>query len=352
MLTSTPNSIASRRGAARVGAPTIVMFVLFLVSLFYAWVAQDAEAAMKMELDAAVNARAESQASVETITRDLADRSILLGFSENPATIPSNVESGAASLAEMKANFPNMEPVKTFEGAVPIAISSYQTKVAQIGALQTRIGELEGQVSAERDAKAALQSEKDQRISTLEQEARDASETADSEISRLEDSVSKLRSQLNSTTEQVTDAEDAKRATERALENAKLEHAAQRGNWTSLRNDMKRRGEKADGEITRAPSSGSSAAVLAPTPPRPRPSAASPASAPSSPRSPSTTSPIASSRSSSETRSTTRSTRPRDSAARSSPATSRARTTRPSSARSSRRSGSTSRATSRTPRTS
>jgi predicted nucleic acid-binding Zn-ribbon protein len=250
MLTSTPTSIASRRGAARVGAPAIVMFVLLLVALFYAYVAQDAEALARRELDAARADRAESRASVETITRDLADRSLLLGFSENPAINPSNVESAAAALAELKANFPNMEPVSTFEDAVPSAISSYQTKVAQIRALQTRISELEGQVSAERDAKSALQAEKDQRISTLEQEARDAAETADSEISRLEDSVSKLRSQLNSTTEQVTDAEDAKRATERALETAKLEHAAARGQWTSQRNDIKRRSEKADGEIS------------------------------------------------------------------------------------------------------
>ena len=53
MLTSTPNSIASRRGAARVGAPAIVMFVLLLVALFYAYVAQDAEALVRRELDAA-----------------------------------------------------------------------------------------------------------------------------------------------------------------------------------------------------------------------------------------------------------------------------------------------------------
>ena len=250
MLTSTSNSIASRRGAARVGALSIVMFVLFLVALGYGYIAQDEAAATQRALDAAVAEKATADSSVETITSDLAARSMVLGFSENPATIPSNVEAAGAALAELKANFPNMEPVKTFEDAVPSAIASFQTKTAQIGTLENRIKELEAQLSSERDAKSALQQEKDQRIAALEQEARDAAETSDSEIRRLEDSVSKLRSQLNSTTEQVTDAEDAKRATERALEEARLNHSSQRVQWTSLRNDMKRRAAKADGEIS------------------------------------------------------------------------------------------------------
>jgi len=250
MLTSSSNPIVSRRGAARIGAFSIVMIVLFLVSLSYAYLAQDAEAVVRRDLEVAVAAKSASESSVETITRDLADRSILLGFSDNPAINPSNVEAAAASLAEMKANFPNMEPVATFEDAVPSAIASYQTKVAQIGALEASIAELEGKLSSERDAKSALQAEKDQRISTLEQEGRDAAETSDSEIRRLEDSVAKLRSQLNSTTEQVTDAEDAKRASERALEAAKLEQASVRSTWTALRQDMERRSEKSDGEVS------------------------------------------------------------------------------------------------------
>lgn len=250
MLTSTSNSIVSRRGAARVGVVSIVMFVFLLVAVFYGYVAQDAESAVRNELAAANKAQSQSESKLLSKVNELADRSILLGFSENAAITPSNLEAAQASLGELSGNFPNMDGVKTFEDAVPIAIGAYKTKVQQIAALEGRIAELEGQVSSERDAKSALQQEKDQRISSLEQEARDASETADSEISRLEDSVSKLRSQLNSTTAQVTDAEDAKRATERALEEARLNHSAERGQWTSLRNDMQRGSEKADGEIS------------------------------------------------------------------------------------------------------
>ncbi|MDG1491088.1 MAG: hypothetical protein P8R43_04300 [Planctomycetota bacterium] len=250
MLTSTSNSIVSRRGAARVGVVSIVMFVFTLVAFTLMLLAQDAETIVRDELSAAAVARSQSDTKLEAKVGELADRSIILGFSENAAIIPSNLEAAQAALGELNSTFPNMDGVKTFEDAVPSVVGSYNTKVKQIATLESKIAELEGQLSSERNAKSSLQQEKDQRISSLEQEARDASETADSEISRLEDSVSKLRSQLNSTTAQVTDAEDAKRVTERALEEARLNHSAERGQWTSLRNDMKRRGEKADGEIS------------------------------------------------------------------------------------------------------
>ena len=173
MRTSTLSPIVSRRGVARVSAVwMIVMVILLLVVLGYAYIAQDEAASTERLRESAVAEATQANELVATKTAELAQSSGVLGFSTDPATIPSNVDTANAALAEFKDAFPDMDPVTTFEAAVPSAIQSYRTKVAQIATLQTRIGDLESQLKAERDAKDALQSEKDARIAILEQEAR------------------------------------------------------------------------------------------------------------------------------------------------------------------------------------
>lgn len=251
MRTSTLSPIVSRRGVARVSAVwMIVVVVLLFVVMGYAYIAQDEAAASETARKSAVADKTTADQALLTRTAELAERSGILGFTTDPATIPSNVDTARATLAELKAAFPDMEPVTTFEAAVPSAIQSYQTKLAKIAELEASIQNLTSQLSSERDAKDTLEGEKDTRISDLEQQLADAQETSRSEISRLESTVSDLNSRIRTSSDQIVSLQDEKRTTERTLEEERRNAASTKGQYTKRLNDITRRSEKADGEIS------------------------------------------------------------------------------------------------------
>ena len=55
---------------------------------------------------------------------------------------------------------------------------------------------------------------------------------------------------MNSSTDRITEVEDEKRATERSLEEEQRNTQSLRGQWTKTRNDIRKRSEKPDGEIS------------------------------------------------------------------------------------------------------
>ena len=251
MRTKTSLPISSRRGAARISAVwMIVAIVLMFVALGYAYIAQDDAAAVQNSYQQAVADKAEADSRFEESAGKIADRSRILGFTTDAATIPSNVEAAQSALAAAKDVFPDMGGVETFEQALPEMTKAYQAKLAQIAELNASIDNLTTQRDAERTAKTELAAEKDALIATLTQEKTDIEDSLKSEVSRLEDATAELRSKNDSKVAEVTQLSDNVRMSARALDESKKAATSQQANINRTLNDIKRRSEKADGEIS------------------------------------------------------------------------------------------------------
>ncbi|WP_145201253.1 hypothetical protein [Planctomycetes bacterium Poly30] len=226
------------------------MIVLLMFALGYAYIAQnDASIADR----AMVTAQQEKMAAdklYEDSSKTIADRSKILGFTTDFATIPSSVEAAEASLENAKATFPDMGGVTTFEAAIPEMTKAYQAKVAQIGELQKTIATLTEQVKAERSAKSELEGQKNEIIATLTQEKTDLEDSLKSEITRLETASSEQRSKLESKTDEVVQVRDEVRLSARALEESQKAMSSTKANYTRKLNDITKRSEKPDGEIS------------------------------------------------------------------------------------------------------
>ncbi len=251
MRTKTSLPISSRRGAARISAVwMIVAIVLMFVALGYAYIAQSDASGVETSYNKAVAEKAEADARFEGSAAEMADRSEILGFTTDFATIPSNVEAAKGALEAAKAAFPDMGGVTTFEAALPEMTKAYQAKVAQIAELNKSIETLRGEVAAERTAKSEIEAAKDERIATLTQEKTDLEDSLKSEITRLEDATAEQRSKLDGKTDEVTQLSDNVRLGARALEESKKSNASQQANINRVLNDIERRSEKPDGEIS------------------------------------------------------------------------------------------------------
>ncbi|MEM1452233.1 MAG: hypothetical protein AAF957_16255 [Planctomycetota bacterium] len=241
----------SRRGAGRVGIIwLIVVGILAAIGAAYGLLGQDEASKVQKAYDQAVSDRGQAQDDLLVKTNELAERSRVLGFTTDAATIPSNVDAANSSLAELKDAFPDMEPVGTFQEAVPSVIKAYQARVGEIATLQTRINDLQGQVTAERDAKSSLETDKDEQIASLQQQLSDEQENSRSEISRLEDANSDLSGRYSSSTDRITELQDDLRKRDRTIEEKDRNAASTKLQYTKRLNDIEKRSEKADGEIS------------------------------------------------------------------------------------------------------
>jgi hypothetical protein len=251
MRTKTTLPISSRRGAARISAVwMIVVIVLMFVALGYAYIAQSDASGVETSYSEAVAQKEAADARFEASAAEMAARSEVLGFTTDFATVPSNVDAAKASLAAATEAFPDMGGVTTFEAALPEMTKAYQAKIAQIAELNTTITSLRGEIAAERTAKSELETAKNERIATLTQEKTDLEDGLKSEITRLEDVTAEQRSKLDGKTDEVTQLSDDVRLGVRALDESKKSIASQQANTNRLLQDIKKRAEKPDGEIS------------------------------------------------------------------------------------------------------
>lgn len=251
MRTKTSPSISARRGAARLSAVwLIVAFVLLVIMGAYGFIAQDEAAKATKDAE---TARSEAAAAVERRSEagaELSSRSALLGFTSDAATTPSDTTAAQAALDDFKAAFPDMEPAATFESALPLAKAAYGSLQQRLATQATRIAELEGQVQAERDAKSEMETAKNSEIRDLNSQLTDLRDTTSSEIARLESANEDLRGEVNTKTEELTAAADVARVANKTADDAKVLQASQNLRHVKEINDIRRRSEKADGEIS------------------------------------------------------------------------------------------------------
>ena len=210
------------RGAARVSAVwLIVLVVLFLVSIAFAFLTQsdntsisDRNAAL-----AADNAKKVEEVDAEKRTRRMISR--VLGFFPSESADPnSNVEAAKEALARLRDAFPEYLGAsdETFEDIVGKVISAYNARGSQITELETRNAQSLQELAAARSASSTTAKEKDDLIDSLRASAADEKQNADARQQDLEDRLAAAQEQTSEADNELRTARAAWNEERRALE--------------------------------------------------------------------------------------------------------------------------------------
>lgn len=253
MQMRTKNSFlaTSRRGAARISAVwMIAVIVLLFMVLAYAFIAQGEASAAQQELK---EARLEQDAAIDRRSEaisEVAERSAVLGFTEDAATVPSDVTAAESALEDAKSAFPDTESVKTFQDLVPVVKKAYEGKLETIDELKSQISTLESELEAARTATADVSSEKQSTIDTLTKERDDLEASLRADIERLETANSQFQTELADLGTTITQLSNEKSLSESEVKKLLAMVATTRRQASQRLLDIGRRSEKPDGEIT------------------------------------------------------------------------------------------------------
>ena len=251
MRTKTSFLATSRRGAARVSAVwMIAVIVLLFIVLAYAFIAQgEAAAAQKQLAEAKIDQESAADRRSEAIA-EVATRSAILGFTDDAATVPSDVAAAESALEDAKSAFPDTESVKTFQDLVPIVKAAYEGKLETITTLKSQIADLNQEVTAARASTSDVSSEKQATIDDLTKERDDLEAELRGEIDRLTKANEDLRVEVSDLGETITQLTSEKSATEAEVKAIAATLSSTRLRAAERLNDIKKRSEKPDGEIT------------------------------------------------------------------------------------------------------
>ena len=210
-----PNS-----GVARISAMwLIVLVVLFLASIAFAFVAQgDRSAERDLKVEAREAARvAEARFQVELERKNQVSE--VLGYFPAEAVDKfSNVEDAKAGIARLRDVFTDITPTDTtYESLINKMIAAYNAQASAIAERDTRIRTLEGEVQTTRASVDAITADKNEKISALETELADETQNAAQRQQELEDRL------------ETANSNTAERDTE--LRTAQADLSAQRREW-------------------------------------------------------------------------------------------------------------------------
>ncbi len=188
-----PNS-----GVARISAMwMIVVIVLFLASVAFAFVAAGGESAeRKVRIERTTEATA-AQAAMETESMAKNAVSRVLGFYEEGASDPeSNTEDALAGIERLRGVFTDLvETDVTYELTISKMINAYNAKAAAINELEGRINTLQNELSVAQASVATVKSEKDDLNSALRTQLADEQQNASQRQQELEDRLETAQNQ-------------------------------------------------------------------------------------------------------------------------------------------------------------
>ncbi|MFT5289215.1 MAG: hypothetical protein ACI8PQ_001090 [Planctomycetota bacterium] len=209
-------------GAARVSAVwLIVLAVLFLVSIAFAFITQSDNTAISdrnVELVAS-NSNLDAKAIEATVERRGA--SSVLGFFPDGAADPnSNIDDAEAGLARLRSGFPNHlgESDATYESVITKVTGAYNARGTTITELETQIAALNTELASARTAATATASQKDDTIQTLTTQISDDKQNADSRQSDLEGRLSASQEQTSERDGELRDERSTWNVSRRGLE--------------------------------------------------------------------------------------------------------------------------------------
>lgn len=192
--------VRSTAGKARISIVWMVTVgVLFLVAIFFAYIAQS-------ELTVEQDARSVAEASLTSKQTELdqtvelrRNLSTVLGWYDRTSADPSADPAAAQkALEELKATFADLgASEKDFETALPKILAAFSARGAKIAELETRVKGLESEVASAQSAANQITSDKDSTISGLRQQIADETKNAQQREQELEGRLEQLRTQLS-----------------------------------------------------------------------------------------------------------------------------------------------------------
>lgn len=190
----------SRVGAARVSAVwMIVLIVLFFVALAFGYISQQDRTTAIQERDAALAAQAEAETRFDEVSSESIEISKRLGFyDESVVGARSDLTAAGAGFDQLRTTFTDLDQsVDSFSKAIPVVVAQYQARVREIETLNDKIKEQQGQLQALRGQLTQVSSEKDDEIANLQQQLSDAENAAREAQDALESRVAAITADRN-----------------------------------------------------------------------------------------------------------------------------------------------------------
>lgn len=241
----------SQVGAARVSAVwMIVLIVLFFVALAFGYISQQDQATALEERDAALSAQAEAESGFEEVSNQAIEISKRLGFyDESVVGARSDLTAAAAGFDQLRSTFTDLDAtVDSFSEAIPPLIAQYQARVREIETLNDKVKEQQGQIAALREQLNQVSSQKDEEIANLQQQLSDAENAARDAQDALESRVAAITADRN---EKDTALREARARIEDMAREADKQKQAATTRFTALSDKLRFTKEptKPDGEI-------------------------------------------------------------------------------------------------------
>ncbi len=187
-------------GKARISIVWMISVgVLFLVAVFFAFIAQSDLTNERTRVVQAEAAVADMSARLEQQNELRRNVSSALGwFDRTSVDASSDAEAARQALEELKSTFSDLGAAeKDFESSIPKIIAAYSERGRKIAELETRIQGLQGELQAAQKATGDVQVAKDETINGLQQQLSDEQKNAQQRESELEGRLEALRTQLS-----------------------------------------------------------------------------------------------------------------------------------------------------------
>ena len=241
---------ASQRGAARVSAMWLIVFVvMFLVALGIAFT-QGQEAAIARETAASARSEAAGATAKES---EVYDKSLsitqVLGFYDRETqNALTDAELAAGGIDKLRAVFTLPASATDFESVIDPIIEEYQAKLALIRANDATKTDLESQLATARSTVASVTASKDQEIQKLTSELDDERNNRATEQQDYESRIAQLTANRNSIDQELKGLQGQLFEANRQREIESQEHTT-RMNHVMAATRFLREPETADGEV-------------------------------------------------------------------------------------------------------
>jgi len=211
----------SQRGAARVSVTWLVVFlVLFFVAAGFGYMGYEAEQKAVTAADAARAKEAEALDRETKALDQVIEISKIVGWTDpNAATPRTDVEAMKTGFEAFRQAFPDMgSDVVTIADALPKARDAFLSRGRDIGTLRDAKTALESEKNALIDGLRSSVDDKDREIASLQKQLADEANNASQRQTELESRITSLGQQRNELDSQLRDARNQMEAARRQFD--------------------------------------------------------------------------------------------------------------------------------------
>lgn len=192
--------LRSNRGVARVSVTWVVVVgLLFLGAVAFAFVASSGQAKELKAKEDAILARTQAEARADEAAASARAVSKSLGWIDEESTDPvSKLDLVGEELTTLRGVFTDLtEQDDRVDEILPKVRAAYDARQQEIAELKTRIKELEAEAGTREQTIQNITKEKDTKISELERQLADETQTAQTRSAELDRKVASLEQQFS-----------------------------------------------------------------------------------------------------------------------------------------------------------